>query len=388
MLFKAPLRKERIELLSAYIVLHCVIPLQAHQPPTASVGKSPSVISAIVQEAVLQTVGRSVEFDAPLMEAGLDSLGAVEVRNLLQAHAALGVVLPSTLVFDHPSQRQLVLLLSPAARASGSSATVPEAAACRDVGGVCVVGKGILLPSGIDSKDAAWRMSASGSELFRLVPHTRWDTYAAADLFPIEVTQCMQYGSFVNGIQHFDSGLFGISPAESRSMDPQQRLLLEVGYMALHGSSLVRSSVAGTHSGVFVGIAAVDFQTEFLKTSHVNVYAAVVSRSHSIASGRISFTLDFHGPCVSYDTACSASLVACQAAQDALGWAETPCSLLAGVALVLAPHVSASYAMSRISTKLGKSFTFDRRADGFARAEVRTLSTPPADQPPHLLNVQ
>ena len=65
-----------------------------------------------VLEMVKRTAGGSVDADAPLMEAGVDSLGAVELRNQLQG-AAGGLSLPSTLVFDHPTARQLASLLQP-----------------------------------------------------------------------------------------------------------------------------------------------------------------------------------------------------------------------------------------------------------------------------------
>ena len=73
-----------------------------------------------VLELVRRTAGGAVDADAPLMEAGVDSLGAVELRNQLQAAAGEKAALPSTLVFDHPTARQLALALA-------SNAPVPAA---------------------------------------------------------------------------------------------------------------------------------------------------------------------------------------------------------------------------------------------------------------------
>ena len=64
-----------------------------------------------VLELVARTIGSATEADHPLMDAGLDSLGAVELRNLLQQ--AAGAALPSTLIFDHPTARRLGQHLSP-----------------------------------------------------------------------------------------------------------------------------------------------------------------------------------------------------------------------------------------------------------------------------------
>ena len=70
-----------------------------------------AVPSGVSFEAVLEmvrlTAGGPIDTDAPLMEVGIDSLGAVELRNQLQAAAGAGAAFPSTLVFDHPTARQL-----------------------------------------------------------------------------------------------------------------------------------------------------------------------------------------------------------------------------------------------------------------------------------------
>ena len=64
-----------------------------------------------VSELVTRVVGASlrVEPDQLLTELGLDSLMAVELRNLLAR--SLGVPLPATLLFDHPSLEALARFL-------------------------------------------------------------------------------------------------------------------------------------------------------------------------------------------------------------------------------------------------------------------------------------
>merc|ERR1719396_175646 len=55
-------------------------------------------------------LGREVGGDEPLLDAGLDSLGAVELHNTVQQ--SMGVELPTTLVFDYPniSESQNILV--------------------------------------------------------------------------------------------------------------------------------------------------------------------------------------------------------------------------------------------------------------------------------------
>merc|ERR1712091_674729 len=100
-----------------------------------------------------------------------------------------------------------------------------------------------------------------------------------------------------------------------------------------------------------------------------SVYAATGSTS-SIASGRVSYSLGLQGPCVSYDTACSAALAAAHAGLRALQLAECAVGLVAGVTLMLAPGVGLSFAVAGMTSPRGRSHTFDARADGYARGEA------------------
>jgi aryl carrier-like protein len=74
-------------------------------------GPSLSDIKESVKQAALDMIGAdSLASDDALMDAGLDSLGAVEFATMLQK-AYAGITLPGTLMFDHPSVSSIAGLM-------------------------------------------------------------------------------------------------------------------------------------------------------------------------------------------------------------------------------------------------------------------------------------
>ena len=126
-----------------------------------------------VLELVRRTAGGAVDADAPLMEAGVDSLGAVELRNQLQAAAGEDVELPSTLIFDYPTARALGEYFASQAESEmvevlpdvALTSPAPAAQQCRAPSNVELAGLSAVLPSGLCAS-----MSAFASVIIRTMP--------------------------------------------------------------------------------------------------------------------------------------------------------------------------------------------------------------------------
>ena len=103
-------------------------PAAAGQAAAVSAEQHQAFMLQQVQEAVAAVLGTSsIDPQQPLMEAGLDSLSSVELRNSLEAK--LGAELPTTLVFDYPTMAALAGFLASKIPAGAAAEVAPEGSA-------------------------------------------------------------------------------------------------------------------------------------------------------------------------------------------------------------------------------------------------------------------
>ena len=223
---------------------------------------------------------------------------------------------------------------------------------------VAVVGIGCRFPGGVDSPATFWRLLTEGRDAIGARPPGRWATTDGA---------APREGGFLSDVEGFDARFFAIAPREAAAMDPQHRLLLEVAWEALEHAAIDPTRLAGTHAGVFVGLATNDFARRVPEAA-VDRYFGVGS-SPAVAAGRLAYLLDLRGPCVTLDTACSSSLVAVHYAIRALRDRDCDLALAGGVSLMLGPSLGESFVAAGMLAPDGRCKSFDAGADGYGRGE-------------------
>ena len=152
-------------------------------------------------------------------------------------------------------------------------------------------------------------------------------------------------------------------------MDPQHRMLLEVAWRSLEDAGIPAESVAGSETGVYVGIAGVDFamlQSGSRDPSSLDVYSNT-GGALSIAANRISYCLNLQGPSLAVDTMCSSSLTAFHAACEALRAGTCAMALAGGVNLYLHPSNFAELSAARMLSPEGRCKSFGAGANGGAQ---------------------
>lgn len=320
-----------------------------------------------------------IDVCVPFANYGLDSVHAIQL--IAAAQAWLGRELSPTLVYEYPTIELLSehLAENPDACAAprGTSGGERTAGANEPI---AIIGIGCRFP-GADGPSSFWRLLCDGVDAITEIPPDRWNPDSPA-------TATTRWGGFLDQVDQFDPQFFRISPREAARMDPQQRLLLEVAWEALEDAGQAPDRLAGSRTGVFVGISTNDYGSLQLgRPETVDAYTST-GNALSIAANRVSYVYDFRGPSMAIDTACSSSLVAVHLACRSLREGECTLAVAGGTNVILSPALGVNFSKAGLMAADGRCKTFDARADGYVRGEgagivvLKPLSQALADADP------
>ncbi|KOG17709.1 type I polyketide synthase [Streptomyces viridochromogenes] len=331
-------------------------------------------VLALVREEAAHALGlrsaESVRPDQPLRDLGMDSVTAVDLRNRIGTR--IGTKLPATLLFDHPTPTRLAEYLLTGAlattrRTSREVASESVSTPSSDEP-VALVAMACRLPGGVSDPEGLWHLVAEGRDAVGPFPAGRWDVESLYDPDPDALGKSYaREGGFLDDIESFDAGFFGITPKEAAAMDPQQRLLLETAWESLERAGIVPADLAGSTTGVYVGM----FGSDYLSGTRLDQLDGYVGTGSalSVASGRLAYTLGLNGPALTVDTACSSSLVAVHLAAQALRAGECDLALAGGVTLMVTPQTFVEFSRLRGLSPTGRCRSFSDGADGAIWAE-------------------
>ena len=212
--------------------------------------------------------------------------------------------------------------------------------------------------AGARNVDELWQLLAGERDMITEIPGDRWDWKA----WP----ESAKWGSFIDGVEEFDSLFFGISPAEATYMAPEQRLMMQSVWECLENAGC-GDAVRGTNTGIFVGCGPSTY-TSLLSNMPVEAYSST-GAVPSVGPNRISYLMDWHGPSEPIETACSSSLVAVHRAVEAIRRGHCDQAVAGGVNLLLTPDVYVSFTKAGMLCEDGRCKTFSDDANGYVRGE-------------------
>ncbi len=178
---------------------------------------------------------------------------------------------------------------------------------------------------------------------------------------------------YLDEIDRFDYRFFNLSPREASLIDPNQRLFLQGAWRVIEDAGYSVDSVKGSKTGVYVGHSSdlkVDYHGLINMADH-DLYKniSLPGNVKSIIPSRISYLLDFQGPSILVDTACSSALVAVHLACQAIMDGECEMAIAGGVKINLFPIQKGMDDEIGIRSPGDRARTFDDSSDGTGSGE-------------------
>lgn len=324
----------------------------------------------------VETVG----LDEVFFEAGGNSLKVIRVCGRLMK--ALQIDLPVTVLFRFPTVRLLARYIAEEvvsqatsgpekAASSGAeqqsqvvSAAPDEAPRMIRERDVAVIGMAGRFP-GASSVDEFWENLKQGVESVReLTDEELLSSGVQPEIF--NHPRYVRAKAVLEGVEYFDARFFGYSPREALAMDPQMRQLHECVWEALENAGY-NSETYGGRIGLFAGASPNFHWLQKIvqgPTSQLDDFFLMLLNEKDFLSARIAYKMNFRGPGVTVQTACTTSLTAIHSAYHELLKGHCDMTVAAAASVTYPLRAGHFYEEGMIYSPDGHCRAFDEQARG------------------------
>ncbi|MFC6834861.1 polyketide synthase, partial [Streptomyces goshikiensis] len=174
-----------------------------------------------------------------------------------------------------------------------------------------------------------WRNLRAGHLAIGEVPPERWDASRFYRPTAGAGRTVGKWGGFVEGIEEFDDGHFGLTETQARYLDPTIRLFLETTADCLRDAGLEGPELAGRDIGVFAGARGTGY------AARGPMRAEVPESDPNFVASHVGQHFDLRGPHLVVDSACSSSLVSVHLACESLRRGESEAAVAGGASILL-----------------------------------------------------
>jgi amino acid adenylation domain-containing protein len=347
----------------------------------------PDILSRTIRTMLAAELGiqeAEIEDETKFFDLGLNS--AIGVSWMNRINETYGLPVPAAKLFSYPTLRTFSRYLLDEGKKQGLFNNAADVAVSRPLQketphltpastarpssrgnetDIAIIGMSCRFPQS-RNKSEFWEAIRNKRDCIGEVPENRWsmaDYYDDNQETPGK-TNCRFMGA-LDDADCFDPMFFHISPLEARHMDPQQRLFLEEAWSCLEDAGYATDKISGSRCGVFVGYGNYG-QDQMASAINAQRF---IGASPSILAARIAYFLNLQGPCLTIDTACSASLVAVAQACNSLLLGDSDLALAGGVSVLTGPAIHIMASKAGMLSNDGRCFTLDQRANGFVPGE-------------------
>ncbi len=222
---------------------------------------------------------------------------------------------------------------------------------------IAIIGMSGQFPGAKNPNDF-WHLLEQGQSAFTTLPDSRgWS------VSPENEGEYAGYGGFLSDIEYFDPLFFQISPREASMLDPCERLFLQESWKAIEDAGMIPETLSGKRWGVFCGSGG-DYTLRFAQGEH---FAPNITLSQ--VPGRVSYSLNLKGPCLSVEAGCASSLLAVAQACDHLVLGQCEVAIAGGALIYSTPNMLLSASRLGLLSPADRGCAFSAHASGMMPGE-------------------